>query len=185
MDCEEKYLDKKICRDHMKEKHGIGNYCDLCNEYFLSKDGLERHMKSHVTENKDEENLEGIECKQCCGTFETEEEFIEHEDYKECDQCKKWFCSGIGMSTHKKRFCEITNKNEKQDDNKVTQLNTIETQMNHSREDSSQKDETRKELEEAKTIECATCNEKYGSIEKLIKHVMEIECVKCNKNASR
>ena len=47
----------------MKEKHGIGNYCDLCNEYFLSKAGLKRHMKSHVTENKDEENLEGIECK--------------------------------------------------------------------------------------------------------------------------
>ena len=139
-------------------------------------------MKSHVTEDKDEENLEGIECKQCCGTFETEEEFIEHEnDGQECDQCKKWFCSGIGMSTHKKKFCEITNKNTKQDDKKVTQLNTIETQMNYPREDSSQKDETRKELEEAKTIECATCNEKFVSIEKLIKHVMEIECVNCNK----
>ena len=63
----------------------------------------------------------------------------------------------------------------------MTQLNTIETQMNYPREDSSQKDETRKELEEAKTIECATCNEKFVSIEKLIKHVMEIECVNCNK----
>ena len=114
-------------------------------------------------------------------TYKTEEEFIEHEDYKECDQCKKWFCSGIGMSTHKKRFCEITNKNEKQDDNKVTQLNTSKTQMNHSREDSPQKDEMMKELEEGKTIECATCNEKFRSIEKLIKHVMEIECINCNK----
>ena len=85
------------------------------------------------------------------------------------------------MSTHKNKFCEITNKNEKQDDNEVTQLNTSETQMNHSREDSPQKDETRKELEEAKTIECATCNEKFGSMEKLIKQVMEIECINCNK----
>ena len=71
IDCEDRYLSKEMCRDHMKEKHGIGNYCELCNEYYLSKDGLERHMKYHVTEVEYEEDLEGIECKQCCETFET------------------------------------------------------------------------------------------------------------------
>ena len=60
----------------MKEKHGIGNYCELCNEYCLFKDDLEEHMESHETEVAYEEDQEEYleECCQCKKIFKSEEE---------------------------------------------------------------------------------------------------------------
>ena len=116
-------------------------------------------MESHVTEGECEENSEGIECEQCYIAYKTEEEFNEHiNDGQECDQCKKWVCFNFSLKNHKKKYCEMTNKTGRKDGNEVTQTKTIESQLNQSGEDSSQKDEMRlelaEELKETKTIEC-------------------------------
>merc|ERR1711867_170198 len=33
LECEEKYIFEELWREHMKEKHKIGFYCEHCNEY--------------------------------------------------------------------------------------------------------------------------------------------------------
>merc|ERR1712240_260790 len=103
--CENRYLSQEMWRDHMREKHGIGNYCELCNEYCLFKDDLEEHMESHEMEVVCEEDLEeyteyGCQCKKI---FKSEDEIEKHEDDgKECDDCEKWLCPGIDTAQHKK-----------------------------------------------------------------------------------
>merc|ERR1712240_6159 len=56
--CGNRYMCKEKWREHMRKKHEIGHYCELCNEYCLFKDDLEEHMESHVTEIACEEDLE-------------------------------------------------------------------------------------------------------------------------------
>ena len=93
LECEIRYLCQETWRDHMKEKHRIGFYCEQCNEYCLFKDDLEEHMESHVTEVECEEDSEEIECRQCKKKFKSEEEITKHEDDgQECDQCEVWLC---------------------------------------------------------------------------------------------
>merc|ERR1712243_177549 len=105
--CGNRYMCQEKWREHMREKHEIGNYCELCNEYCLFKDDLEEHIESHVTEIACEEDLEEhteIECRQCKKIFKSEDEITKHEDDgKECDQCERWLCHGLNITKHKKK----------------------------------------------------------------------------------
>merc|ERR1712240_482198 len=72
LECENRYLCQEMWREHMKEKHRIGFYCEQCDEYCLFEEELEEHMDSHVTEIEYEEDLEEhteIECLQCKEKF--------------------------------------------------------------------------------------------------------------------
>ena len=105
--CGNRYMSQDKWREHMREEHEIGYYCEICNKYCLFKDDLEEHMESHATVIAYEEDLEEqteIECRQCKKTFKSEEEIEKHEDDgKECDQCDKWLCHGLDITKHKKK----------------------------------------------------------------------------------
>ena len=95
----------------MKEKHGIGFYCEQCNEYYLFKKQMEEHMDFHVTEIECEEELEDhmeFECVKCNEKFESVDKVIEHENDGQCDQCGKWLGCGTNLGKHKKKEHEIT-----------------------------------------------------------------------------
>merc|ERR1712240_893339 len=145
-------------REHMKERHRIGFYCEHCDEYCLFEEELEEHMDSHVTEIECEEDLEEhteIECVQCKEKFGSEDEITEHEDDgQEFDQYGEWLCYGTSLARDKKREHEITSEegSEKED---------MET---HGTE-----------------IECVECNEKFESVDKVIEHENEGECDQCGK----
>ena len=92
--CEEKYICQKMWREHMKEKHGIGFYCEQCNQYCLFEEELEEHMKEfHVAEELEEHMKEfhvtEFECVECNEKFESVDKVIEHKNEGECDQCGK------------------------------------------------------------------------------------------------
>merc|ERR1712240_727282 len=104
--CGNRYMWQDKWREHMREEHEIGNYCETCNEYCLFKDDLEEHMESHITETVYEKDLEEhteIECRQCKKIIESEGEIEKHEDEgKECDKCDKWLCHELDITKHKK-----------------------------------------------------------------------------------
>ena len=103
----------------MKEKHGIGFYCEQCDEYCLFEEELEEHMEIHVTEIECVECNEKFECVECNEKFESVDKVIEHENEGECDQCGKWLGCGTNLGKHKKREHEITSEEgSKEEENK-------------------------------------------------------------------
>ena len=58
LEYENRYTCQEKWREHMKEKHRIGFYCEKCDEYCLFQEELEEHMDSHATETECEEKLE-------------------------------------------------------------------------------------------------------------------------------
>ena len=50
LECENRYTCQEMWREHMKEKHRIGFYCEQCDEYCLFQEELEEHMDSHATD---------------------------------------------------------------------------------------------------------------------------------------
>ena len=108
LECEEKYIIEEMWREHMKEKHEIGFYCEHCDEYCLFEEQLEEHKESHV-----------VECVYCKEKFESIDKVIEHENEGECDQCGKRLGCGTNLGKHKKREHEITSEEgSKEEENK-------------------------------------------------------------------
>ena len=125
--CEEKYNCQEMWREHMKEKHGIGFYCEQCNEYCLFEgddhdceyecihlECEEKYVSQEMCrEQMKREHGIGFHCEQCneyC-IFEEqledhlEEEHMEDEEHIEpngfeCVECNEIFESVIKVIEH-------------------------------------------------------------------------------------
>ena len=88
LECRTEFNCKKIWKEHMKNKHGIGFNCSQCNKFYFFEDQLEEHLEEHIER---EEYIEPNEF-QCveCNEFFSREDAINHENEGECDQCGKW-----------------------------------------------------------------------------------------------
>merc|ERR1712121_39324 len=130
LECGNRYTCQEKWRKHMREKHRIGFYCELCNEYCLFQEKLEEHMETHVTETECEKKLEEyteIECVQCKQKFESEDEITEHDDDgQECDQCGEWLCYGTSLARHKKREHEINSEESREEEHMEAHVTEVE-----------------------------------------------------------
>jgi len=193
-ECEEKYICQETWREHMKEKHGIGFYCEQCNWYCLFEEQLDEHMDFHVTEIEYEEDLEKhteFEDVECNKKFEFEEQLEEPMDFHvmeieceedleehteiECVQCNEKFESEDEISEHEddgqecdqcgKWLCYgISLKRHKKKEHEITS------------EEGSKDEDMETHVTES---ECEECNKKFESVDKFIEHVNESECDQC------
>ena len=163
LECENRYTCQEKWREHMKEKHRIGFYCELCDEYCLFQEELEEHMDSHATETECEEKLEEyteIECVQCKQKFGSEDEITEHEESgQECDQCEEWLCYGTSLARHKKREHEINREESKEEED--MEIHVMEAECREKPE-SVNKDINEDECDQCgKWLDCGTSLRKH------------------------
>merc|ERR1712240_902506 len=175
----------------MREKHRIGFYCELCDEYCLFQEELEEHMDSHATETECEEKLEEyteVECVQCKQKFESEDEIKEHEITSEegnkeeemetpvmeikCMQCNMTFESEEEIIAHENdaKECDQCGK-------WICDGISLKRHNKKEHEITRQKGNKEEDMEiDGTKIECVECNEKFKSTNKIIEHITKNEC---------